>query len=170
MSGGTPTRSGASSTTTSSRPAASRFRRSPAAVPSLAAPVSWTSPGTARPSHARHAELHGLLVPERRPRPKSPCAGRHDAEVRHRAGCRQHDQRERLFESCTVRSHRRHLQLHIGGRPDEAGVGRDDARRSRARSSSTAARRALRRPRSTSARGRSSSAGSTRWTTTRRCA
>ncbi len=41
-----------------------------------------------------------------------------------------------------VRSHRRRLQLHVGGRPDEAGVGRDHRSRSRAPSSSTAARRA----------------------------
>ena len=62
------------------------------------------------PSVRSLPELHGLLVPQRRPRPELAVCNqqRHSAEVRHCSGGRQHDQRERLYERQPVRSHRRH--------------------------------------------------------------
>ena len=60
-----------------------------------------TAPRTRRP------KLHGLLVPERRPRPEiAMCHQRLVAEVRHREReRRRHDQRERLSEGRPVQTH-----------------------------------------------------------------
>ena len=69
-----------------------------------------------------------------------------------------------------VRSHRRLLQLHVGGRPDEARVGRNDPHDQGNRLHRREREEHVRNTRSTSARGRSSSAGATRWTTTPRSA
>ena len=81
------------------------------------------------PGDPAEPELHGLLVPQRRPRPEDAVRHlqRHAAEVRHRErDARQHDQPERLLARQPVRPHRRLLQLHVGGRPDQARVGRDE--------------------------------------------
>ena len=166
--GGTPTRSGASSTTTSSRPATSRLRRSP-----VAAPIAWAAPADGASHPASPTSYMGFWYLNAGLGPKTPCATSSGTPPRFDTVsgiARQHDQPERLSGRQPVRSHRRRLvQLHVGGRPDQAGVGQgkldphDQGNRLHRRE------RARARPetRSTSARGRSSSAGSTRWTTTR---
>ena len=169
-SGGPPTRSGASSTTTSSRPATSRLRRSPAAAPS-----PGRRPQTARRTRQRPPtpSYMGFWYLNAGLGPKTPCASfqRRAAEVRHRErDARQHDQPERLLARQPVRSHRRATTAARRRTARRSWRGTERPSRSREPSSSTGARGARPETRSTSAKGRSSSAGSTRWTTTPRSA
>ena len=138
-------------------------------------PIAWAAPadGASHPAIPPTPSYMGFWYLNAGLGPKTPCATSSGTPPRFDtvSGTPDNTINQSAYSGRQpVRSHRRLLQLHVGGRPDEARVGRNDPHDQGNRLHRREREEHVRKRASTSARGRSSSAGSTRWTTTPRSA